>query len=69
MKLLSPLTSKSSFKSFKSSAKSFNFLKLTKFCSDNTGRIKIGDLIDKLKEIGYYIPPDSKIMKLYQEDK
>lgn len=42
---------------------------LTYFYSESTGRIKIGDLIGKLKEIGYFIPPDSKIMKLYQEDK
>ena len=37
--------------------------------TEHTGRIKIKDLISKLKYLGVDVPVNSKLMQLYKEDK
>lgn len=37
--------------------------------TEHTGRIRIGDLIKKLKEIEISVPKNSKLMRLYKQDK
>ena len=37
--------------------------------TEHTGRIRIGDLIAKLKDMDVEVPANSKLMQLYKEDK
>lgn len=37
--------------------------------TEHTGRIRIGDLISKLKDLDIEVPKNSKLMQLYKEDK